>query len=172
MTDARFRLAAPVRAAPASGRPHLGVMLKRFLLYGCAGWIAEVLFTGAASAALERDPNATSKTYLWMHPIYGVAGLAIEATARWLGARKVPRPVRALAYVPLMYAAEYASGWLLCRVLGKCPWDYGQRGINTHGLVRWDYAPAWYAAGLAFEPVADAVVELTRPKPRLALPWR
>jgi len=130
-------------------------VLKRFLLYGCAGWVMEIFFTGASSALFERDRSATAKTYLWMHPIYGAAGLALEALRRRL--RFLPRMVRAAAYLPIIYAAEFSSGWLLCRVLGRCPWDYGQRGLNYKGLIRLDYAPAWYAAALLFEPAAQKV---------------
>ncbi len=53
---------------------------------------------------------------------------------------------------------EYATGWLLRRLTGRCPWDYADSGRRTlSGLVRPDYAPFWYAAGLLFEPLRDAV---------------
>jgi len=129
-------------------------VLKRFLLYGFAGWVVEVLFTGASSA-VKRDRSATAQTYLWMHPIYGGTALALEYLSRRL--RRVPRPVRGLAYLGVIYGAEYGSGWALRKVLGRCPWDYGGTGRDIHGLVRWDYAPAWYALGLLFEPVRDAL---------------
>jgi hypothetical protein len=132
-------------------------MLKRFLLYGCAGWVAEILFTGSASAALRRDPHARSHTYLWMHPIYGVTALGLEQVARALRRARVPRLLRAMLYVPLIYGAELSTGWLLCRTLGKCPWDYGDARASFRGLVRWDYAPAWYGAALAFEPLAESL---------------
>lgn len=122
------------------------------------GWVLEVLFTGAG-AALRRDRSATSHTYLWMHPIYGATALALEEVAARL--KHLPRPVRALAYTAVIYAAEYSTGWALRRLLGRCPWDYMKSGWSVHGLVRLDYAPAWYLTALAFEPVRDALLHVT-----------
>jgi uncharacterized membrane protein len=45
-------------------------LARKFALYGCAGWVLEVLFTGT-KAALSRDKKLAARTYLWMHPIYG-----------------------------------------------------------------------------------------------------
>ena len=42
------------------------------------------------------------------------------------------------------------TGWLL-RKLGVCPWDYSDAPLNIDGLIRLDYAPAWFAVGLLFE---------------------
>jgi hypothetical protein len=32
-----------------------------------------------------------------------------------------------------------------------CPWDYSGRIWNVDGLIRLDFAPFWFAAGLIFE---------------------
>jgi uncharacterized membrane protein len=129
-------------------------MLRRFAVYGLLGWVVEVLFTGSWSAA-SGDANATAKSYLWMHPIYGAGGLLLESVSR--RTKGLPLPVRAGLYAGLMYAVEYGTGALLRRALGRCPWDYGCNGLNLHGLVRLDYAPAWLALGLLFEPARDVV---------------
>lgn len=144
----------------ADPTPYLPGVLARFLLYGCVGWVMEVLFTGTG-AALQRDRHATAKTFLWMHPIYGLTALALERLQHVLTARGASRWTRGLAYTGVIYMAEYGSGWALKRVLGRCPWDYSPARFSVHGLVRLDYAPAWYAAGLLFEPVRDAVLRLT-----------
>ncbi|MBS2030218.1 MAG: hypothetical protein JST54_20110 [Deltaproteobacteria bacterium] len=130
-------------------------MLARFFIYGLLGWVVEVLFTGA-SAVLARDRAATARTYLWMHPIYGLGMLALDQLGTHMSA--VSWPARAALYVAVIYAMEFASGSILRRVLGRCPWDYGATGINVRGLVRLDYAPAWYLAALLFDPVRLAVV--------------
>lgn len=134
-------------------------MFKRFVLYGCAGWILEVLFTGTASAIVRKDKGATARTYLWMHPIYGGAALLLE----WMSGAmkpKLPLPVRALAAVPVIFGVEYLSGWLLCRALGKCPWDYSANArYHLDGYIRLDYAPAWYAAALGFEYARSEIYE-------------
>jgi hypothetical protein len=139
-------------------------VLRRFFFYGCVGWVLEVAFTGAHAAVLGKDRSATAKTYLWMHPIYGGAGLLLEGVARRL--QGLPRAARALGYLPLIYAAELATGWMLRRALGKCPWEY-RDGLHYRGLVRLDYAPVWYLAALAFEPISAALIRATR-EPRLA----
>lgn len=131
-------------------------MLRRFLFYGVAGWVVEVLFTGAASA-LRRDRSATARTYLWMHPIYGGTALVLERVRKRM--RRAPFWARGLAYTGVIYLAEYGSGWLLRHGVGKCPWDYSGSGRDVHGLVRLDYAPAWYALGLLFEPLQALIAQ-------------
>ncbi|HTS80201.1 MAG TPA: hypothetical protein VMH40_06355 [Myxococcaceae bacterium] len=128
-------------------------LARRFALYGCAGWVLEVLFTGT-KAALSRDSKAPARTYLWMHPIYGAAGLVLEAVHRKLGRRS--RLTRAAASLGVIYATEYASGAALRAVLGDCPWRY-RDGVHLHGLVRLDYAPLWFGAALGFEWMRDAL---------------
>jgi hypothetical protein len=49
-----------------------------------------------------------------------------------------------------IFAAEYVSGSLLKRA-DICPWDYSEARYHVKGLIRWDYAPAWFAVGLIFE---------------------
>ncbi len=128
-------------------------LARKFALYGCAGWVLEVLFTGT-KAALSRDNKLAARTYLWMHPIYGAAGLALEAVHRRLAGRS--RLTRALASLGVIYATEYASGAALRGVLGDCPWRY-REGMHLHGLVRLDYAPFWLGAALGFERLRDAM---------------
>lgn len=135
-------------------------MFGRFLVYGFLGWGLEVLFTGAVSALFHKDRSATGKTYLWMHPIYGGAMIALEVLSRRL--EKYPA-LRPLAYVPAIYAVEYCTGYALRRALGKCPWDYGKNGLNVHGLIRLDYAPAWLVAAYLFEPVSRRVARALEP---------
>jgi uncharacterized membrane protein len=133
------------------GFGRVGIVLAKFLIYGCIGLVAEVCFTGVSAAIFDRDRSATGKTYLWMHPIYGATMLGLE----WLGGQLafLPWAVRGLVYVAVIYAVEFSSGWLLRTLLGRCPWDYGRRGLNIKGLVRLDYAPVWYLAAVLFEPV-------------------
>jgi uncharacterized membrane protein len=132
------------------------------LAYGIAGWCLEIVFTAACGAVAERDRRLRGETYLWMLPIYGGGGLLMEELQRTL-APQVPRPIRAIAYLGAIYAIEYGSGRLLRRLLGQCPWDYQDRGLNVDGLIRLDFMPFWYAAALAFEPVRGSVARLLAP---------
>jgi uncharacterized membrane protein len=146
-------------------------MLIRFLLYGAAGWMFEVVMTGLGSLS-RRDLSLTSQTYLWMHPIYGAGGLLLEQLSLALG--RWHRMPRLLSYVPVIYGIEYATGSALRRLLGRCPWDYGCQGWNVRGLVRLDYAPFWLLAAALFEPVkelaaaASAVPAKLLPEPALS----
>lgn len=140
--------------APGRRVPSFDSVLRRFLLYGFAGWVVEVLFTGVASA-LRRDRLASARTYLWMHPIYGGTALVLEQLSKRM--QGTPRWTRGLAYTAVIYLAEYGSGWLLRRSTGRCPWDYAGSGRDLNGLVRFDYAPAWFALGLLFDPLRSAL---------------
>jgi uncharacterized membrane protein len=137
-------------------------MSIRFLIYGLLGLAAEVLFTGAGAGLLRRDRSLTGHSYVWMLPIYGAGGLGLEALHGRLLAAGVAWWARGLVYLAFIYALEYASGWLLRRVLGRCPWDYGRGRFSVHGLVRLDYAPAWFALGLLFERVRPLVEAAAR----------
>lgn len=131
------------------------MLLAKFIVYGSIGLTLEVVFTGVCAALFERDRAATGRTYLWMFPIYGGAALLLEQVYPIVA--PVPLLVRGLAYVGVIFVVEYLSGLVLRRVIGRCPWDYGCRGLSVHGLIRLDYAPAWFFAGLLFEYARPAV---------------
>lgn len=129
----------------------------RFIVYGMLGWVVEILWTGMGSV-LRADRRLQATTYLWMFPIYGGGGLLLEgmfplfAGRGWLG--------RGLAAVAVIYGVEYATGWVIRRLVGRAPWDYSGRPLAVHGLIRLDYAPAWFVLALLFEralPLLNAV---------------
>lgn len=137
---------------------------ERFLAYGVAGWVFEVLFTGAKAPRRDGDWRLASHTYLWMLPIYGSAAYLFEPAHDALRAR--PWWQRGLAYTAGFFAVEAASGAAIRRVAGEVPWDYARpRGrattapLHVKGLVRPLYAPVWFAAGLAAERLHDGLVE-------------
>lgn len=119
----------------------------------------EVCFTGLGAATLQGDRHCTATTYLWMHPIYGATALGMEFLHDRL--RFLPRPLRALAYTAVIFGAEFATGWVLRKALGRCPWDYERRGWSVKGLIRLDYAPFWYGAALLFEPARETLLRVT-----------
>ena len=141
-------------------------VLSRFLLYGVAGWTLEVLFTGACSA-VGRDRSATARTYLWMHPIDGAAALGLEQIELRLKQKHVPFVARAAVHTVAIYGAEYGTGFLLKRVLRKCPWDYGESGgRSVQGLRRLDYAPLWFAVGALFTLARPWLAQMAEPRTR------
>lgn len=131
-------------------------MFKRFLIYGLLGWNIEVLWTGLYSLVLG-DVNLQGSTSLWMFLIYGSAVFVLEPVHDRI--RNWRWPIRGLIWVVLIWAMEYATGFVLREFLGVTPWYYdGKYAID--GLVRLDYAPAWFIVGLLFEKVHDTLLKL------------
>jgi len=116
----------------------------RFAVYGLAGLVAELAFTGA---------RGRPRTSLWLLPVYGLAQPLFEPAHDALRGR--PLAVRAAAYAAGFSAVEYASGRVLRRLRGAAPWDYSHARWNLHGLVRAGYAPVWALAGLGCERLHD-----------------
>ncbi|MDQ2085487.1 hypothetical protein RBH29_03450 [Herbivorax sp. ANBcel31] len=123
-------------------------MLKRFIIYGLIGWSIEIIWTGLHSL-LFGDIVMQAYTNLWMFFIYGCAVFLeplhdIMKEWRW--------PVRGFLWVIIIWGIEYASGTILLNLLGEYPWYYsGTFAIDN--LVRIDYGPAWFVAGLIFERI-------------------
>lgn len=125
--------------------------MKHFIIYGLIGWLLEIIWTGLGSL-LTGDARLTAKTYLWMFPIYGLLILfeplheVIRYRTFW---------IRGTVWMVLFFALEYFTGSILRNLIGTVPWDYTSSFFNIHGLIRLDYAPLWFAAGLLFEKIHD-----------------
>lgn len=129
-------------------------MVKRFVVYGLLGWTMEVFWTGLGSL-LKGNLMLSSFTYLWMFPIYGLAVFLENVHDR---IDSLPWYVRGGIWVVIILSLEYLTGWLLLSFLGKCPWDYSDvTPYHIHGLIRLDYIPAWFLAGLIFERIHRAL---------------
>ena len=129
-------------------------MMRRFVLYALSGWCMEVVFTGIGSL-LRGDPTLTSKTYIWMFFIYGLA-IVLEPIHNRI--RSLPVIVRGGIYMVLIFATEYLTGFLLYKLIGQCPWDYSGSRFSVNGFIRLDYIPAWFAVGLLFERLHDTLM--------------
>jgi uncharacterized membrane protein len=119
---------------------------RQFILCGLTGWCMEILFTSFISL-LHGDARLMGQTSIWMFPIYGMAALIGPIYQR---IAHVPFPLRGIFYATAIMAVEYATGSLL-RLFAACPWDYSGTRYNIRGLVRLDYFPIWFLAGLIFE---------------------
>lgn len=130
-----------------------------FLKCGLAGWCMEILVTSAESA-MNGDWRLMGRTSVWMFPIYGMGVLLGPITGladRWIGDADTlnghDRIWRhGLQDMVLIFLAEYLTGSLL-RKLRICPWDYSGRRFHVNGLIRLDFAPFWFGAGLLFERI-------------------
>lgn len=128
-------------------------MAKRdFIICGIAGWCLEVLWTGLISF-INNDPSMSSTTSILMFPIYALAAFIKPISKHLEG---TPLIVRGLIYTMGIFIVEYAAGYIL-KSLNMCPWDYGHARYNINELVRLDYAPVWFIAGLFFEKLLNTI---------------
>jgi hypothetical protein len=134
-------------------------VLIRFILYGLGGWCGEVVYTAVTGSLLQGDWRLKGVTYLWMFPIYGLIAPLYEPVHDLI--RGIPWYGRAVIWSLSFTLVELVSGWLIARIIGRCPWDYSDRRWAINPYIRWDYFPVWAVVGLALEPVHDFLVELT-----------
>lgn len=124
----------------------LSSFFKNFLTCGLTGWCMEIIFT-ALHGLRRREMTLKGNTSLWMFPIYGCAAL-LAPVSRLLADR--PVWLRGTTYMGLIFSAEYLSGKLLSRH-NLCPWDYSNSRYHVQKVIRLDFAPYWFGAGLLFE---------------------
>ncbi len=117
-----------------------------FIKCGLTGWCMEILFTALGSFR-RRDMTLKGTTSLWMFPIYGCAAV-LSPVSRLL--RKSSFWIRGLTYRGLIFSPESLPGRLLEKQR-LCPWDYSRSRWNIRHLIRLDFAPCWFGAGLLFE---------------------
>ena len=125
---------------------------KDFLKCGIAGWCLEVIWTGCISY-LNHDLSLSSTTSLLMFPIYGLGAL-IKPISEFLSGTTII--FRGIIYTVCIFATEYATGSIL-KALNICPWNYEHAKYNINGLIRLDYAPAWFTVGLIFEKMLNPI---------------
>ncbi len=131
-------------------------MWKRFVIYGLLGLCAEVLWNGFG-AMLKGDVLLRGTTCIWMFPIYG---LAIFLEPVHYRIKHLPLIVRGGIYMVLIFTAELISGLLLRRILGVCPWNYGNKTLSLGGIITLEYAPVWVVVGIIFEKLHNAIVRI------------
>lgn len=125
---------------------NISSLLHKFFICGLTGWCMEILFT-ALDSLRRRDMTLKGKTSIWMFPIYGCAAI-LSPIGHLL--RGKPLLLRGLTYMSLIFTTEYITGRLLEK-RKLCPWNYSRSRWNIRNLIRLDYAPCWFAAGLMFE---------------------
>jgi len=132
----------------------------RCFLYGAYGCCFEILFTGIKYwiASGYKDWSFRGKSYIWMFFIYGLLAFLFEPVHNLL--RSWLWPFRGVVYVAGLYSVEFATGWLLRIITGKCPWDYTGKKYNYKGLVRWNYAPVWFLFCMLAEPLHDILLRI------------
>lgn len=119
-----------------------------FLKCGAIGWCMEITVT-ALDSVKKQNGRLDGHTSLLMFPIYG-AGCMLYPLAILL--KGVHWFFRGIIYMFCIFTAEYTSGRYLEKKL-HCPWNYSHSRWNIKGVIRLDYAPAWFVLGLVFERV-------------------
>ena len=122
-------------------------MIINFVLFGLAGWILEVLWTGLHSI-LKKDSKLICTTSLWMFPIYGLASF-LSPIMKIIS--PLPIVLRGGIYMLCIFGTELVTGWGIVKIAGSCPWDYSKKKFNFKGLICLNYAPVWFFTGLLFE---------------------
>lgn len=105
-----------------------------------------------------RDPRCVGYSFLWMIPIYALL-IFIEPASRILAS--LPFYLRGVIYVVVLWVVEYATGWLIKKISGRCPWDYSVSRFNLHGYLRWDFFPFWFVFILLAEWMSHRFILLT-----------
>ena len=121
-------------------------MFKAYVIFGILGWIMEILWTGINSL-IKRNFKLTSSTSIWMFFIYGAAAFLSPVCDL---VSPFPVLLRGGVYVVCIFAAEFVSGSML-KQINVCPWDYSHNKYNINGVIRLDYMPVWFTAGMIFE---------------------
>lgn len=127
-------------------------MIKNFIRCGIFGWCWEIILTGLGNLLSFRRVPFMGNTSLLMFPIYG-AGALLTPLARRLRHRSIW--LRGACYTLCIFIAEFLSGSFLKR-RQLCPWDYSRARWNLNGVIRLDYAPAWFILGLSLEKLLTA----------------
>jgi uncharacterized membrane protein len=133
-------------------------IIHNYIHCGLLGWFLEILFT-AFQAFRRRDFKLPGATSIWMFPIYGLASL-LAPLCRLMRRRNFV--FRGLVYTSIIFTAEFTTGILLSR-RELCPWNYERSRWNIAKVIRLDYAPCWFVAGLLFERLLLENDTATRP---------
>lgn len=126
------------------------VALFFFLAFGCIGITTEIFFTAIYDSIISLqegraiDWRLVGTSYVWMFPIYGLAGIIFPAG--YLLVKKEHFFIRMNIYGVAIIILEFITGALLDFVTGRCPWEY-KTGWHVKGYIRIDYFPLWALFG-------------------------
>jgi uncharacterized membrane protein len=124
--------------------------ILNFIHCGILGWCMEILFT-AFHSFRRRSFTLKGNTSVWMFPIYGCAVFLTPLFRLLKG--KSPF-VRGIIYACSIFTGEFITGSLLSKKQ-LCPWDYSRSKWHIKKIIRLDYLPFWFCAGLLFEKMLE-----------------
>ncbi|MBS1626017.1 MAG: hypothetical protein JST83_18500 [Bacteroidetes bacterium] len=118
----------------------------RFYLWATLGLCTEIFFTAftdlfnALSEHKAPDWSLTGHTYVWMIFIYGAGSVIFPFGHHHL--KGFHLLLRIFIVAVGIFAIEFTSGFILDKILGRCPWQYSGP-FSILGYIRLDYLPAW-----------------------------
>ncbi|MBD5393814.1 MAG: hypothetical protein HDR23_02510 [Lachnospiraceae bacterium] len=121
-------------------------LVKNFLKCGITGWCLEIIYT-ALNSLRRRQFTLKGTTSLWMFPIYGCASF-LAPLFRLM--KKLPSRIKGSIYALCIFAGEYLTGRFL-KNKELCPWTYENCRWRIKDVIRLDFFPNWFLAGLLFE---------------------
>ncbi len=124
-----------------------------FLVCGLCGWCMECLWTGLHSVISHKDKKLLCRTSVWMFPIYGMAACLTPICNKLKNKNAL---IRGGVYTFCIFITEFVTGLILTK-FKACPWDYSKAKLNYKGVIRLDYAPAWFLVGLFYEMLLSQV---------------
>lgn len=126
-------------------------MLFEVFIFAAVGLGLEVVFTAVLDFLKNRKPHLVGYSSIWYLPLYGMAPVILNYAQPFLF--PLPLPLRGLIYMTAFFAVEYPSMGLLRLLLGTSPSEesYYKSRWNVHGLIRLDFAPAYFLLGLILE---------------------
>ena len=119
-----------------------------FVIFGIVRIFGEIVFTSVKKSIGEKNIDFQGHSSLWMFPIYGMAGFLVAPLYSNLSQFSIL--LRGFIYMVLIFAVEYGTGTILKKLPGNCSWHYNSK-YAISGLIRLDYAPVWFIAGLLME---------------------
>lgn len=127
------------------------------LIFGFLGLGLEVAFTAVLDFLHAKDRRLLGYSSLLYFPLYALTPFFFLIAAPIVF--PLPLLARGAVYAVCAFAAEYAAMGALRLAFGSSPSEksYYRSRWNVHGLIRLDFAPAWFAAGLFFESVFRAL---------------
>ena len=131
-----------------------------FFAMGCIGMTTEIFFTAIYdifNGNAEVPIRLMGYSYIWMFPIYGLAGIVFPPVLRIIGNWNIL--LRMCAYAAGILAVEFVTGWFLDTVTGQCPWEY-KEGWHSMGYMRIDFFPFWAVFGLLVEKLLKFLMKL------------
>lgn len=124
-----------------------------FVAFACLGITTEIFFTAIChniDLFPHLDWRLQGETYIWMFPIYGIAGIAFPILFPLI--EKIPFILRLAIYGVGILIVEFITGALIDWWTGSCPWEY-KEGWHIMGYIRIDYFPLWALFGGMVEKI-------------------